>query len=240
MRLLILAAIACWSVPGTAQQIGNNNYRVQDVKWYWQFNQQVGVPLLATAGTAIVERVKLGSFTTANIVERFRDLGGFMGVTLESPQDMVVTKDGNAIQACGFARYYRYCAIDKDGDGQFEAGLVQYSQSSPELTPVTLKKPIPYGRIREKTVLPPEGNFRQELVYLGFSNGTLRLAYREFINDQARPAFTDEITFTLSGKGQPEEIAYKDIVIEVQAVSNAGIRYVIKKVGAGAASATAQ
>lgn len=224
---LVCLMLVCITAPANAQRVGRENYRVQDVSWSWQASQPAGAALTASAGSAMIERRRIGTFTTVNIKERSRSVGGFLGATLWDNQDMVAETIDGVFQACGFDRDYRYCAFDKDGDGAFETGLVQYSISSPELTAVTMKKPIPYGSTRQKAVPAPEGDFRQELVYNGAAGGVLRLGYREFVNDMARPAFSNEVTFQLSGKF-PEEIAYKDIVIEVHGVSNAGIRYSIK------------
>ncbi len=52
-----------------------------------------------------------------------------------------------------------------------------------------LKEPVAY-HIEERQVAAGD-NFRQVISYLGVSGETLRLSYREFSNDMARPAFNE-------------------------------------------------
>jgi hypothetical protein len=48
--------------------------------------------------------------------------------------------------------------------------------------------------------------FRRELVYSGKSGSTLRVTYREYVNDLARPAFYQELSYDLN---ESSEIVFK-------------------------------
>jgi hypothetical protein len=115
------------------------------------------------------------------------------------------------------------CLIDKDLDGKFDKHRPVGAVFSRKL-----KAPVSYHPGPAMAAPNRQGTFRQTLAFLGVNGSTFRLGYREFASDWARPAFSDELTFTLSGKF-PETIAYKDVVIDVLGVGNAGLRYVLKK-----------
>ncbi len=64
---------------------------------------------------------------------------------------------------------------------------------------------------------------RAEILYQGAAGGVLRLLYREYSNDMARPAFSQELTYDLGEL--PMVVAVKGARIEVLEAGNAGIRY---------------
>lgn len=70
------------------------------------------------------------------------------------------------------------------------------------------------------SVLPPE--FRRELIYSGVSGSTLSLSYREFSEDMARPAFTQDLKYDLN---QGAVIGYKGARFEVIKADNVSLRY---------------
>jgi len=65
-------------------------------------------------------------------------------------------------------------------------------------------------------------SFKRELVYGGVSENTIAILYREFVNDMARPAFSQELKYDLS-KG--DVIGYRGARFQVIKVTNTGIRY---------------
>jgi hypothetical protein len=65
-------------------------------------------------------------------------------------------------------------------------------------------------------------NFRQQLIYQGRSGSSLKLSYREFTGDLARPAFSQDLTFDLSDGAV---IGAKGARVEVLEATNTSIRY---------------
>lgn len=63
-----------------------------------------------------------------------------------------------------------------------------------------------------------------EILFSGYSQGTLRATYREFVNDMARPAFSQEATYDFV-PGAPTKISFKGAQIEVLDANNNEIRY---------------
>ncbi|MDZ7694309.1 MAG: hypothetical protein U5K69_24840 [Balneolaceae bacterium] len=72
------------------------------------------------------------------------------------------------------------------------------------------------------------GGFKIELVYQGRTGNTIKVLYREYNNDIARPAFTQVVEYDLdeNGKGM---IAFKGARIEVLEASSTEVKYQVIK-----------
>lgn len=69
-------------------------------------------------------------------------------------------------------------------------------------------------------------SFKKELVYSGVSQNTITILYREFIDNMARPAFSQELKYDLS---QGKEIGYKGARLEVMKATNTELTYKVLK-----------
>jgi hypothetical protein len=78
---------------------------------------------------------------------------------------------------------------------------------------------IPYT---VQDVAGPRG-FKYELVYQGFERGVIKITYREYANDIARPAFQQDLSYTLE-KGTTA-VSFRNIKMEIYGADNNGIRY---------------
>jgi hypothetical protein len=67
-----------------------------------------------------------------------------------------------------------------------------------------------------------DADFRIELLYMGKTKDTIRLAYREFIEDKIRPAFSQEVSYDYTG---PTEVSYKNFELEVIEATGSKIVY---------------
>jgi hypothetical protein len=74
-----------------------------------------------------------------------------------------------------------------------------------------------------KTYLP--GSFKQELLYNGKSSNTIKISYREFRNDFARPNFYQDLSYDLADS---KIVGFRGMKIEVIEATNSYIRYIIK------------
>lgn len=109
------------------------------------------------------------------------------------------------------------CMFDRDQDLRFDTIVAKrYKQ------PKNLIVDLPYERLRVPVATAPAS--RQELVYQGAGGGVLRLLYREYSGDMARPAYTQEATYDLSSEGQTE-VAFKGVKIAVASAGNAEMVY---------------
>lgn len=81
--------------------------------------------------------------------------------------------------------------------------------------------PVPY----EEAVDQEQTNgFREELLYQGVAGSSLSISYREFKDDFARPAFQQDLQYTLAPEGETE-IAFRGARIIVISATNTMIRY---------------
>lgn len=67
-----------------------------------------------------------------------------------------------------------------------------------------------------------ENCFKQEIIYSGRIGNNLKFVYREYVNDMARSAFTQEMQYDLN---ESKIIGFKGVRIEVVNASNALIEY---------------
>lgn len=63
---------------------------------------------------------------------------------------------------------------------------------------------------------------KKEILYNGRSGTTLRLSYREFVRDMARPAFTQDLTYDIR---DDRVVGFRGARIEVIEANNTSIRY---------------
>ncbi len=66
------------------------------------------------------------------------------------------------------------------------------------------------------------GSIRKEILYNGKSKNTIKMVYREFANDMARPAFYQDLSYDLS---ESKVIGFRGLLIEVLEATNTGIKY---------------
>src|SRR5690606_27655124 len=67
-------------------------------------------------------------------------------------------------------------------------------------------------------------NYSRQLFYNGKAGNTLKFTYREFIDDMARPAFTQDLQYDLS---ESNIIGFDGLRIEIIQANNTSITYKI-------------
>lgn len=110
------------------------------------------------------------------------------------------------------------CFLDDDGDGKFDRVA---SNTVRKAYPVDA--PVPYRR-SIVTLPPATSGFTRTLLYQGATQEALKLSYREFKDDLARPAFEEDLTIPLS-KEFPQQIAAKGAVFTIFKITGLGIEY---------------
>lgn len=78
----------------------------------------------------------------------------------------------------------------------------------------------------EKCLEITNSGFKRELIYSGTSKGTVSLQYREFVNDFARPAFSQQLSYDLS---EGNEIGYKGARFLILKATNVILRVKLLK-----------
>jgi len=85
-------------------------------------------------------------------------------------------------------------------------------------------KNVPSGLFKNMDI-PTRNSFRQEFIYNGKTKDTLKISYREFKDDMARPAFYQDLNYDLS---ESKIIGFRDIRIEVIEGTNTDIKFMVK------------
>lgn len=69
-------------------------------------------------------------------------------------------------------------------------------------------------------------SFRRELIYSGVSQGTVSIEYREFINDMARPAFSQTLRYDLA---EGDVIGFRGARFQILDATNIDIRFKVTR-----------
>jgi hypothetical protein len=112
------------------------------------------------------------------------------------------------------------CFLDDDGDGRFDRHASDDFKMARKL-----KIPVPYTKVPISIIRAD--SFKKIILFQGATSDTLRFSYREFKDDMARPAFTEELT--ILRESFPFMVLVKNLQIEVLGVSGMGLRYRVVK-----------
>lgn len=119
------------------------------------------------------------------------------------------------------------CVLDMDDDGKIErAALNSLSGAKDVVPPVAYEKGA--VRVNVEPRLGEGDDFKRVLVFTGATADALTVSYREFVNDLARPAFTEALSVPLT-RVYPQRVALKDHVFELEALDGMGLRYTLIK-----------
>jgi len=188
-----------------------------------------GVETTVTVGSPMYERFNMVAVSTPKLRDDLEVSLGIQGKVVIPSGSKLVVQRASPLKVCTEAQdtyVDRFvgprgaaCLYDTDGDGAFDKA----SAETVMFTDKKIKPPAPYDMI-DAPAAGGSDYFRNTLTYLGSSAGTLRVSYREFSHDMARPAFTEELTFPLSGT-YPETITWRDTKITLLGLDGSGLRY---------------
>lgn len=196
----------------------------------YRTGRSVDVNQLASArvGEVIFSEYDYVAYEGARLVERFEDSIG-LGVTkviVPAGSRLVSSSKGDETIYCTVSKtvydsllgggFAFTCFVDDNSDDHFD----RYRPSSGFIM-FKLDRPLPYKRF---DLSIDSGGFKYELLYLGLSERTLRLSYREFTDNLARPAFQQDLTYTLADEGNTQ-ISFRKLRIEVIAADNNQMTY---------------
>lgn len=111
------------------------------------------------------------------------------------------------------------CIVDKNNDNHFT-----HSGNYPDGELKKLEKDISYIK---KPIIHPD-SFKYIALYQGKVGNKIKVSYREFIENMARPAFTQDIEYELN-EGKPTTIGFKGLRIDIIEASNMNVKYKVTK-----------
>ena len=114
--------------------------------------------------------------------------------------------------------YPYWMVISPSGDA---LGLIKAFKNDPP----RIWEPKPPRILKRIDSYFKEGDFKQQFVYSGKSGKEIKISYREFKDNFARPAFTQDLTYDLS---ESKTIGFKGMKIDVIQATNSQIKFIIK------------
>jgi hypothetical protein len=114
------------------------------------------------------------------------------------------------------------CAVDKANSGVFEYAKTAELKGEKKLEKSAAYVVVP-NPVNTSKIVPA---FKREIIYQGTSKGVVKISFREFANDMARPAFSQDISYDLDPDGTTM-IVFKGLKIQVLKASGAEIQYIV-------------
>ncbi len=146
------------------------------------------------------------------------------GHKIEENTELSGTKIDGRLAFCSISYNYQSswhpCFVDTNSDGAFDqyTNLGDGFDNSFKDTKVEIKFTKSVDPLTAKT------GFKKELVYQGVSDGKVSIAYREFSNDMARPAYSQNVDYDLDSS-ESTVIGFKGARIKVMKASGIFIEY---------------
>jgi len=210
--IVVLGISGCASMAGTVVQQLNTGGVPGDNKIH-----------CISAGGVLYSKFKYVTSPGAKVTSKKIDVS--MGVKLLVPKVLILTKMGNDSAYCGGVRVYALgsttgdliyaCFFDANNDGVFEDAMWGGSRTS-------LNDKTKYVKV-DQTVTNVDG-FKREILFQGRTEKTIKLKYREFMNDMARPAYSQDIEYFIDAKGTTSG-NFKGLKIEVISIEGNYIKY---------------
>ena len=185
-----------------------------------------GVVSEVTVGEALYSKFDYTEYYGAKLTETYESK--FMLGMISVPRGLLLYEHQGKPQPqyCSRQQLYRrsdlndvVCFRDLNRDGAFEEIRVPSLRFGGWAKIKTA--PVPY---EEAVDLEQTRGFRQELLYQGVAGSSLSISYREFSDNFARPAFQQDLQYTLAPSGETE-IAFKGARITVLSATNTTLQY---------------
>jgi len=193
--------------------------------------EKLNIPALKTVNTAEIGQTMFNKINrviynkptlelTESLVSMYENVYSEKAeITFEHSKkyDVKLWSENKAISICTEG----VCLIDFNNSGSF-THISPFGFDAKQL----LKKPVKYN-IDQGTEFN-ETSFKYLALYQGKIGNKIKISYREFINDMARPAFTQDIEYELNDH-EPTVIGFKGLRIKILKATNLNITYSVIK-----------
>ncbi|MEM8929632.1 MAG: hypothetical protein AAGE94_00560 [Acidobacteriota bacterium] len=222
LALIAILGVGCASAPTPVTQVsrsvGEQPAIGETVERY------VGEVLYETYNFSERELAELDGPLTIDVFAAKAYLGPAdrLAVALEAGAKVFCTEEPK-LRVMGLSPESRVCLRDTDGDGRFDQWR---APEGPPARQVWASVDVPIGFGVRGAMRRSEGGFKYQLLYQGYAAGVISLLYREYIDDLIRPAFQQDLTYTLKD-GEATEISFRSLRFRVESADNNTIRYVL-------------
>lgn len=195
------------------------------VKNYSPTMRQSSYPPIQTVNTVGVGEHMLKQGTTAksealNVVQR----ANFMAVVIQPGLYLKMGEDGNGIY------YYPFNNIPDGASLTYNFISLMYDKKKDKICAVDVgNNKFCISDViseRKEVEVKNDNAFQNTLIYNGRIGSQINLGYREFSNNLARPAFSNDVSYDLK---ESRKIGYKGALIEVIDADNRSITYRVLK-----------
>lgn len=211
---------------------GCAKYIVFDSKYKEGANPKLNERVVATTGSAILEEFSYQSAKAAILKVKVHQEPG-LGLTFIVPAGMrcYQGKYENEIMYCSEQLTVRdgigtlfspTCFRDQNGDNVFD--VITHNMAIPNGVWWDLDIVVPY-KIEEVMANYGQGK-RKELIYQGLRNDVIIVVYREYVDNLAKPSYSQEFQYKLNTF--PVEISFRNSKIQVLSADSNKIAYVLK------------
>jgi hypothetical protein len=112
------------------------------------------------------------------------------------------------------------CLKDTNGDGHFDRA---YTMNAFGMVVNGRNIGAVRYRVADQNI---QDGFKYELIYQGIDGDTVRIAYREYTENLARPAFSQDLSYTLE---EPlTDIRFRDVQLTIHEANNNQITYILE------------
>lgn len=111
------------------------------------------------------------------------------------------------------------CLHDANSDGLFDEAYTMNNMGM--VSSASSINPVPY-RVEDTTI---QDGFKYELVYQGIDGDVARIAYREYTDNLARPAYRQDLSYTLNENST--SVTFRDVRLKVHSADNNAITYTV-------------
>jgi hypothetical protein len=213
--VLLLASCASVVAPGPVERkIGRS--------------VELGAEFEAAVGDVIYSEFDYAATSGATMLQPVSETVGLMGsVQVPAGSQLVSAIVDGAPGYCTTVLTYSdliagptraTCYLDGDSDNRFETLWVAPGSIG---TTYELEPPVQY---RPGEIAGDASGYKYELLYQGLDGNTLRIGYREYIDNLARPAFAQELSYPMN-PGAVTQIRFKAVRIEVLSADASEITY---------------
>lgn len=83
--------------------------------------------------------------------------------------------------------------------------------------------PAPVRFSKSELIVPRNDALKYELLYQGYTSKTIKLSYREYVGDLARPAFFQDVSYDVAQF--PTTVTFRSVKLNLLGADNNGLKY---------------
>lgn len=176
----------------------------------------IGDALLQQGKTVEQDAIMVGEFVKFGLLSAYTMTSGFYVKTGEDNNGSYYApvnniSGGGSVQKTALADPFKAVFLKKNGE-ICVVSVFNLSICNSNIKTIT----------SQMIQVPMSDSFQQTLIYNGRVGNKINVGYREFSNDLARPAFSNNVEYDLS---ESKEIGYKGALLSIVEATNQFIKY---------------